>query len=407
MSSQASQRQGVGKALLSGRLGSYHNPPAIAELSVPAHSSSLSNRSSGSRSLQHLWWSDQSCSTTSSLPREDGSPQSLYHPRPQRSVNISNLLHAKSPRPESVSSVRAQNGSQCTLDMFPSLDIGRSVDGFNYGYDNSLGISLPRNSPKCRKRPEQRNAELRHMNPPYTGHDPQVPAVAPRGLDADGELVHAGTRYPYFLSANEQPYPKTLAACGSSASICHPSPSSSLTDHNLLSIALPSRLNTQDLVDILQESNQYKQHRNQGSTILNNLPAHPHLTQDIAGIETTCRNPLESSGPSIPDPMATNAAQYLSSAPKTPNTKPYLTHPSSTKRKSPSADTHHPALKPAISKPDVVYRQPQPFVGKLSSSETQHAPMYAAQLLTSRARKRTSNRPDIRALPNHDQDPIE
>ncbi|KAF5127414.1 hypothetical protein E5D57_008346 [Metarhizium anisopliae] len=196
-------------------------------------------------------------------------------------------------------------------------------------------------------------------------------------------------------------------ACGSSASICHPSPSSSLTDDNLLSIALPSRLNTQDLVDILQESNTYKQHRNQGSTILSNLPAHPRLTQDIAGIETTCRNPLESSRPSIPDPMATNAAQYLSSAPKTPNTKPYLIHPSSTKRKSPSADTHHPPLKPAISKPDVVYRQPQPFVGKLSSSETQHAPMYAAQLLTSRARKRTSNRPDIRALPNHDQDPIE
>ncbi|KAG8418448.1 hypothetical protein J3458_005860 [Metarhizium acridum] len=402
MSSQASQRQDVSKVLLSGRLGNYHHPSATADPSVPAHSSSLSNRSSGSRSLQHLWWSDQSCSTTSSVPRDDGSPQSLYHPRPQRSVNISSLLHVKSPRPESGSSVRAQNGSQGTFDMFPSHDIERSVDRFNYGYYNSLGISLPRDSPKYTKRPEQRNAQIRHMNPPYTAHGPRVPAAAPRELDTDGELVHAGTKYPYFLSANGQPYPQTLAACGSLASIYHPSPSSSLTDDNLLSMPLPGRLDTQDLVDILQESNQYKQHRNQGSTILNNLPARPHLTQDISGTETNYQSALESSGPSIPALMASNTTQYRSSTPETPNTKPYPIRPSSARRKSLSTDTHPPALKPANAKPDVVYRQPQPFVGKLASSETQHA-----QLLTSRARKRTSNRPDIRALPNHDQDPIE
>ncbi|KHN96522.1 uncharacterized protein MAM_05465 [Metarhizium album ARSEF 1941] len=304
--------------------------------------------------------------------------------------------------------MKAQGSSQRTSGILAPRDPRPNVDDITCEYKNLLGISRPPNFAKSRTQPELRNAETMHTNHSYAAHGPELPVAAPRVLDAHNGPVYAGTKHPWLLSAKTQTYPQTIATCDSTASKCRLSPASSLMYGNLSSTPLPGGLDAQGLAGILQELNQYPQRHNRDNTTSENLPAHPHPTQDIAGLQKPYQKRLGSSELSNPDSIVSNVAQHPSSAAlETPNINSHGTHPPSARRKHPSAGTHQPALQTASFKPDVVYRQPQPFIGKLALPEAHRAPTYAAQLSTGRARKRTADRPDIRALPNHDQDPIE
>ncbi|TWU79242.1 hypothetical protein ED733_009014 [Metarhizium rileyi] len=242
--------------------------------------------------------------------------------------------------------------------MYPSTNGSPSARQFSCLYDTSN----VRISSQPRTISQRRNVYQRQLHPWYTADGSPVPAVASSRFFRVNRADNAGTgspssQRPYLHPTNEQVYQQTVATCGST----HDSSSaSSSTEEHLSSMPPPDSLETQDLLNLLQELKQGQQGRSHEINLLEQT--HQERT-------------------AVPQPHSNTSSAHLVRT---------------------SADPVHLSSKPATSKPDIPYRQPQLFVGRLASSETPHAPHSQAG-----PRNRPPNRPVIRALPTHDQDPIE
>ncbi|OAQ61626.1 hypothetical protein VFPPC_09440 [Pochonia chlamydosporia 170] len=256
-----------------------------------------------------------------------------------------------------------------------------------------------------------------------------MPSQKPRGLQPVYE-ANAGTKYLsagalHRHSDNEEACQQSVATCGSTGSTRHASPATTSTDDDLLGLPFAECLDAEDLQHLqafLEELRgpKHLQKRDLSpqldTDIFGNASTHQYSPEDAiyntAHHEHTNTNP-----PQISNSTASNTAQPPSSPSSPfpiPTTNKHLIRSPSPGRTPLSADainsmpqhTPRPAS-PVNPKPEVLYRQPQLFIGRLASSEVQHPPMDVAQFPTDRIRKRFRNRPDIRALPNYDEDPIE
>lgn len=356
-----------------------------------------------------MLWSDQTSSTSSSLPFVGGSPQSIYHPQPLRGTR-SSLLDLQSPSPESASSIEAQRGSQVQayeINCSPAFTL--NTRSSNFGHKNP-SFSLLRTSPKSQHGPRERDAVLGHINS-LNSNSALVPSKTPSKLGQMNKVSHREARstspentnlYP----ATEDHYQLTVATCGSTRSTSHTSPLANVREVNSPTTSLFDSLDSQDLVHLLHELNEGTHHiktsskKRQSDT--NSPTSHSiHFTNAKRTNYTHLRNlnPTASSDNTTIPPFSTR---------KPLNTNAQLTNPSPG-RTPLSADAISKIPQPTVPaspclspKPDTLYRQPQFFVGRLASSQqTPETNSHSCRL-----RKRHT-RLDIRCLPNYDEDPID
>jgi hypothetical protein len=184
-----------------------------------------------------------------------------------------------------------------------------------------------------------------------------------------------------------------MATYGSTGSMCHSSPTISSTDDDQLPASQIDSLDTEDLVNFWQVLSEGNQPRHQDGINSNRFfrPSY-QLEQSTSPPQRRHQGYFQSPNLSQPESMASNVAQ-----------------PPQSTRLTGAINTHQSRLLSASampkSKPEVIYRQPQPFVGRLASESQLGS--FTTELYSGRVRKRERDRPDIRAVPNYDKDPIE
>ncbi|KAG5984718.1 hypothetical protein E4U55_003490 [Claviceps digitariae] len=176
-----------------------------------------------------------------------------------------------------------------------------------------------------------------------------------------------------------------------------------------LSSELPSDIDPQELLDFLNEFEQDRQRSRKASkTELGPLPS--AARSDNRSTQRRMSDGTEGQGHRnrLGGSMASDKAQ-----PQPPSSQRYpiqrITSPDdllqhtpalSANDSIPSLVVHPPDSPPAMPKSESRYRPPELFIGRLASG-LQTTPR------TGKKRRKSTTRPDIRALPDYDDDPID
>lgn len=372
-------------------------------------SSSLGNHSSCSSSLQHMLWSDQSSSTNSSLPRVGTSPRTIFHPQPLRGAR-SGLLRFRSLSPEQPWSVLGQRGSQASRDETDDRTTHPSVQPTNC--DGPLYMSREQSSP-----PKYRKSHRCDDSRSEIGCSPRIPQDLPSRITChqrkSPELTSTlledtpseCSRLP-LVEQGAYDEQTVAATCGSISR--RPSSTTDRTDEDALSPLspeLPSEIDPQELLDFLHEFEEERRCSKRNQT-----EPSPHPT------ETHCDN-SSYSRPSdeverqrgqhqVRQSAQNSTASDIAQPPSSRNHASQRTTSPDDLHNFLSADDSIPSLLvkapdsvPAPSKSESRYRPPELFIGRFVSDSQNHT----RRLKT----RRKSDRLDIRALPNYDDDSID
>ncbi|KAG6041786.1 hypothetical protein E4U41_001998 [Claviceps citrina] len=369
-------------------------------------SSSLSNHSSCSQSLRHTLWSDQSCSTNSSLLRVGTSPGTMIHPQPLRGMR-SVLLQLRSPSPEQQGSMAGQKGSQTTLEEADDLLTQSSMHPTRCPSRVSHMSGEPASSPSWSKSHNRGDSRSETSCSRRIGQDPSSSSCVTYHRQRLPALTHTS---PHYTPAGTPGSPvtderacddQTMATRGSTTRPSSPTTEPTHDDASLpLSPELPSEIDPQELLDFLHE---FEQDRRRSKTAPKTGPgpqrpvthcdnsAYPRPSDGTEG--QTHRNGLGAWASTTSDmaqpPPVRNPPGKGTTSPDEPNAS------------IPSLVVNPPDSPPALARAETRYRPPEPFVGRFASSAWQ------APARTLKKRRKSSSRPDIRALPNYDDDPID
>ncbi|KAG6001842.1 hypothetical protein E4U21_003770 [Claviceps maximensis] len=437
-SSSSARKENMGKSLLSNGSVSQLSRPHCIDAKLATTSSSLSNHSSCTQSLRHMLWSDQSCSTNSSLPRFGTSPRTIIHPQPVRGMR-SGLLQLRSPSPEQLESLMGQQGSQTTMDETdnvptqPTSMHSTSCNNSCLSYMSCEALS----SPKRNKSHDYGNSRSETSCLPRISQDPAASSTSYSSSSPSLCITYHRQRLPDLTHASLDNAPadpppgpsvteagaygdNILAIMRGSTTRHSPPASDTNTDADHIkndaslsvSSEMPSAIDPQELLDFLHEFEQDRQRSKKAvttglgpqssTTHCDNHSNHCRLTDGTEGqSHRKCLGGSMASDMAQPQPPSPSSQKYPTKRITSPDDLLQQTPALSASDSIPSLFVHAPDSPPAMPKIESRYRPPELFIGRLAASGPQTRPQ------GSNDRRKGTNRPDIRALPNYNDDPID
>ncbi|KAG5926587.1 hypothetical protein E4U42_003152 [Claviceps africana] len=398
-----------------------------ADSKLPAKSSSLSNLSSCSQSVRHKLCSDQSCSTNSSLPRVGTSPRTIIHPQPIRATT-SSLFQRWSPSPEQLESLMGQKGSETTIEETDDL-LTQSTRMYPTRCSSRLSHMScePASSPKRNKSHKRGDSRSETSCSPRIGRDPASPPPPSSCITSQRQRLPdlSHTLLRDTSSGPQLGSPVTGAGvCGGQTlavarglAIRQPPPATDIigtmdSDASLsLSQELPADIDPQELLDFLQEFEQDRRRpKKAAKTGLGSQPSaaprDKHMPRRRLSDGTKGHGHGKRAGGSTASDMA---------PPRPPSNQKYhpiqcVASPDDRLQQTPALSANDSILSLVVHPPDSPpampqsassrYRPPELFIGRFASG-------LATNPRVGKKRRGRPARPDIRALPDYDDDPID